>query len=40
LVKITNVPIETARDAETVHTEWRYRPQVENTPIVSTRKMG
>ncbi len=31
LVLITNVPIETARDAETVYTEWRYRPQVEHT---------
>jgi len=31
LVLITNVPIETAHDAETVYTEWRYRPQVEHT---------
>jgi hypothetical protein len=31
LVLITNVPIDTARDAETVYTEWRYRPQVEHT---------
>jgi len=31
LVLITNVPIESAHDAETVYTEWRYRPQVEHT---------
>jgi hypothetical protein len=31
LVLITNVPIETARDAEAVYTEWRYRPQIEHT---------
>jgi hypothetical protein len=31
LVLITNVPIDTARDAEAVYTEWRYRPQIEHT---------
>lgn len=31
LVLITNVPIETAHDAQTVLTEWRYRPQIEHT---------
>jgi len=31
LVLITNVPICTAHDAETVYTEWRYRPQIEHT---------
>jgi hypothetical protein len=31
LVLITNVPIQTAHDAETVYTEWRYRPQIEHT---------
>ena len=31
LVLITNVPIYTARDAKTVYTEWRYRPQIEHT---------
>jgi hypothetical protein len=31
LVLITNVPISSAHDAETVYTEWRYRPQVEHT---------
>lgn len=31
LVLITNVPIESANDAQTVYTEWRYRPQVEHT---------
>jgi hypothetical protein len=31
LVLITNVPIESAHDAETVYTQWRYRPQVEHT---------
>ena len=31
LVLITNVPIESADDAETVYTEWRYRPQIEHT---------
>jgi hypothetical protein len=31
LVLITNVPIHTTRDAETVYTEWRFRPQIEHT---------
>jgi len=31
LVLITNVPIETVHDAETVYTQWRHRPQVEHT---------
>jgi hypothetical protein len=31
LVLITNVPIHTARDAEAVYTEWRFRPQIEHT---------
>lgn len=30
LVLITNVPIHTAHDAETVYTEWRYRSQIEH----------
>jgi hypothetical protein len=31
LALITNVPIHTAGDAQTVYTEWRYRPQIEHT---------
>lgn len=31
LALITNVPICTAEDAETVYTQWRYRPQIEHT---------
>lgn len=31
LVLITNVPIESTTDAETVYSEWRFRPQVEHT---------
>jgi hypothetical protein len=31
LVLLTNVPILTARDAETVYTQWRCRPQIEHT---------
>jgi hypothetical protein len=31
LILITNVPIHTAHDAETVYAEWRYRPQIEHT---------
>ncbi len=31
LVLITNIPIHTARDAQVVYTEWRYRPQIEHT---------
>lgn len=31
LVLITNVPIETPHDAQTVYTQWRFRPQIEHT---------
>jgi hypothetical protein len=31
LVLITNVPIRTNHDAETLYTEWRFRPQIEHT---------
>ena len=31
VVLITNIPIETAHDAQTVLTEWRSRPQIEHT---------
>jgi hypothetical protein len=31
LVLITNVPIQTVRDAETVYIQWRHRPQIEHT---------
>ena len=31
LVLITNIPIHTAQDAQTVYTEWRHRPQSEHT---------
>jgi hypothetical protein len=31
LVLITNVPIHSAHDAQTVYTEWRHRPQIEHT---------
>jgi hypothetical protein len=31
LVLITNIPIHTDHDAQTVYTEWRYRPQIEHT---------
>ena len=31
LVLLTNTPIHTARDAQTVYTEWRYRPRIEQT---------
>ena len=31
LVLITNVPIQTTLDAETVYTQWRHRPQIEHT---------
>jgi len=31
LVLLTNVPIRTAHDAETVYTDWRYRPRIEHT---------
>lgn len=31
LVLITNVPIETPHDAQTLYTDWRFRPQIEHT---------
>jgi len=31
LVLLTNISIRTAADAQTVYTEWRYRPQIEHT---------
>ena len=31
VVLITNIPIETAYDAQMVLTQWRYRPQIEHT---------
>lgn len=31
LVLITNIPIITAQHAQTVYTEWRYRPRIEHT---------
>jgi len=31
LVLITNLPIQTTQDAETVYTEWRFRPHIEHT---------
>ncbi len=31
LVLITNIPIHSAHDAQTLYTEWRYRPQIEHT---------
>ncbi len=31
LILLTNVPIRSPRDAETVYTEWRYRPHIEHT---------
>ena len=31
LVLVTNVPNRSAHDAQTVCTEWRYRPQIEHT---------
>lgn len=31
LVLITNVPVHNAHDAQTVYTQWRYRPQIEHT---------
>ena len=31
LVLLTNIPIHTASEAETVYTEWRYCPQIEHT---------
>jgi hypothetical protein len=31
VVLLTNVPIRSAHDAQTVYTEWRHRPRVEHT---------
>ena len=31
LILLTNIPITNAQDAETVYTQWRYRPQIEHT---------
>jgi hypothetical protein len=31
LVLITNVPVRSAHEAQTVYTQWRYRPQIEHT---------
>jgi hypothetical protein len=31
LILLTNIPITNAEEAETVSTEWRYRPQIEHT---------
>jgi len=31
VVLLTNIPIQTAQDAQTVYTEWRHRPQIEHT---------
>jgi hypothetical protein len=31
IILLTNIPITTAQDAETVYTEWRFRPQIEHT---------
>ncbi len=31
LVLLTNIPIRSAADAQTVYTDWRYRPQIEHT---------
>ena len=31
LVLITSTPIDTPQDAQTVYTEWRYRPKIEHT---------
>ena len=31
LVLLTNVPLRSALDAQTVYTDWRYRPQIEHT---------
>ena len=31
LVLLTNVPIRSAADAQTVYTDWRYRPQIEHS---------
>jgi hypothetical protein len=31
LVLLTNIPVRTAAQAQTVYTDWRYRPQIEHT---------
>ena len=31
IILLTNIPITTAQHAETVYTEWRFRPQIEHT---------
>lgn len=31
IILLTNIPIITAQDAETIYTEWRFRPQIEHT---------
>jgi hypothetical protein len=31
LILLTNIPVRTAAEAQTVYTEWRYRPQIEHT---------
>jgi hypothetical protein len=31
IILLTNIPITNAQDAETVYTEWRFRPQIEHT---------
>jgi hypothetical protein len=31
LVLLTNIPVYNAADAQTIYTEWRYRPQIEHT---------
>jgi hypothetical protein len=31
LVLITNVPVDTAHDAQALYTQWRHRPQIEHT---------
>jgi hypothetical protein len=31
LVLLTNIPVHSAADAQTVYTEWRYRPRIEHT---------
>jgi hypothetical protein len=39
LVLITNVPIITSQDAQTVYTDWSLRPQIEHT-IASIKRMA
>lgn len=31
IILLTNIPITSAQDAETIYTEWRFRPQIEHT---------